>query len=92
MHADQRRRHNAAAQAIRDAAHAAALPDREDATLDELAAALGRWQAERQAHRETGEQAQRRWNKLQTLLDGSTVEQVEAELARRREEHAALAD
>jgi len=92
VHADQRRRRNAAAQAIRDAAHAAALPDREDATLDELAEALGRWQAERQAHRETGEQAQRRWNQLQTLLDGSTVDQVEAELARRREEHAALAD
>lgn len=92
VHADQQRRRNAAAEAIRDAAHAAALPDREDASTDELAEALRRWQGEREAHREAAEEAQQRWNKLQILLDGSTVEQVEAEVARRQEKHAALAD
>jgi hypothetical protein len=92
VHADQRGRRDGAAQAVRDAARAAALPDCEDATPDALAEALRRWQTQRQAHREAAEQAQQRWNQLHTLLDGSTVEQVEAELARRQEEHAALTD
>jgi DNA repair exonuclease SbcCD ATPase subunit len=51
---------------------------------DDIAVELRAWQAERKAHLEQQEAAGRAWSELQALLDGSTLDELEANVARRR--------
>lgn len=58
--------------------------------VDELVAALQGWQRERTASRQARRQAHEGWQRLEFLLDGRTLDELDAEVARRRETLAHL--
>ncbi|HET6744670.1 MAG TPA: hypothetical protein VFH90_02345, partial [Candidatus Limnocylindria bacterium] len=75
--------------ALRAAATELQLPVEGDP--EAIAAALESWRGGRSLELQANQQAQAEWQQLQTLLDGSTLADLEAEAARRRQRAAELA-
>lgn len=75
---------------LRDAALAAGVAD-EDAAVGsleaELVARLGSWQQQREQRREEADRARNEWSRLQALLDGGTLDELETR-ARASQERA----
>ncbi len=82
-------RRDGALTALRDAAGATGLDAAGEA--DDIVAALGAWQAARGDELRRGQQALAEWQQLQALLDGGTLEELDAESARRRQRATELA-
>jgi recombinational DNA repair ATPase RecF len=85
--ADERRA--AIVAALRSAAAELQLVADEDPEM--VAAALEAWRSRRGAELQAYQQAQAEWQQLQTLLDGGTLADLEAEAARRRQRATELA-
>lgn len=78
---------------LRQAATAAALTDDPSAlTESELVTRLKGWQQDLETSREELERAQREWSRLEALLDGGTLEELEAVSRSAEKRFAALAE
>ncbi|HEX6475427.1 MAG TPA: hypothetical protein VF114_10135, partial [Candidatus Limnocylindria bacterium] len=88
-HASAVARRETAAMALRDAARAAGL-DAADRVEDQVLG-LQAWQAARGDELRRGQQALAEWQQLQVLLDGGTLDDLQAEATRRRQRAADLA-
>lgn len=78
--AEDQRRLERARQALQDAAMAAGIVDEEtpeSVSEDELASRLQAWHEHRQQLRDKIERARNEWSRLQALLDGGTLEDLE---------------
>jgi DNA repair protein SbcC/Rad50 len=82
-------RRQAALTAMRDAAAAAGIDVADEP--EEQVRALEAWRAARGDELRRGQQALAEWQQLQGLLDGGSVDDLEAEAARRRQRAADLA-
>jgi DNA repair protein SbcC/Rad50 len=84
-------RRQAAEDALRASAAELGLSLPVDAHPADVARALEAWQQRRGIELQTNQQAQAEWQQLQTLLDGGTLQDLQAEASRRRQRASELA-